>query len=130
MTSKQITGNAGMYYACYQLSRLGLNVMPTARNAKGADVIAYTLDHARFLTFQVKAMTRSTNIQLGKSLDAVGCDWWIVIANVYAEPTAYILTPAEVCATARLYDGQYWAQSKQFDTPLTRNAWQRIGHES
>ena len=28
-----------MYYACYHLSKLGWNVMPTARNAKGIDII-------------------------------------------------------------------------------------------
>jgi len=39
----QIVGNIGMYYACYQLSKLGWNVMPTARNAKGIDIIAYSL---------------------------------------------------------------------------------------
>lgn len=30
-----------MYYACYRLSRMGWNVMPTARNARGIDIIAY-----------------------------------------------------------------------------------------
>lgn len=29
----QVTGNVGMYYACYKLSCMGWNVMPTARNA-------------------------------------------------------------------------------------------------
>ncbi|MCP4511617.1 MAG: hypothetical protein GY826_35045, partial [Fuerstiella sp.] len=74
--NNQITGNVGMYYACYELSKMGLNVMPTARNAKGADIVAYTGDQKRFLTFQVKAMTKLTNISLGKSLDSVTCDWW------------------------------------------------------
>ena len=37
----QIVGNIGMFYACYRLSRLGWNVMPTARNARGVDIIAY-----------------------------------------------------------------------------------------
>lgn len=37
----QVVGNIGMYYACYQLSRMGWNVMLTSRNAKGIDIIAY-----------------------------------------------------------------------------------------
>lgn len=31
------TGNIGLYFACYQLAKLGWNVMPTARNVRGAD---------------------------------------------------------------------------------------------
>jgi hypothetical protein len=37
----QVTGNIGIDYACYMLSRMGWNVMPTARNARGIDIIAY-----------------------------------------------------------------------------------------
>lgn len=37
----QITGNTGLYYTCYKLSRMGWNVMPTARNARGIDSVAY-----------------------------------------------------------------------------------------
>lgn len=37
----QVTGNIGMYYAWYRLSCMGLKVMPTARNARGIDAIAY-----------------------------------------------------------------------------------------
>ena len=37
----QVTGNIGLYYVCYRLSRRGWNVMPTARNARGIDMIAY-----------------------------------------------------------------------------------------
>ncbi len=45
----QITGNVGLYYCCYKLSLLGWNVMPTARNARGVDLIAYSADASRFL---------------------------------------------------------------------------------
>ncbi len=37
------TRNAGLYYTCYPLSLLGWNVMPTARNARGVDIIAYRI---------------------------------------------------------------------------------------
>src|SRR5690242_12506806 len=40
----QLTGNASLYYCCYRLSLLEWNVMPTARNALGVDVIAYSAD--------------------------------------------------------------------------------------
>ena len=31
----QLVGNVGLYYICYELSRLGWNVLPTSRNARG-----------------------------------------------------------------------------------------------
>jgi hypothetical protein len=40
---QQIVGNIGLYYVSYRLSQLGWNVMPTARNAKGIDLVAYDL---------------------------------------------------------------------------------------
>lgn len=124
--SNQITGNVGMYFACYHLSRLGLNVLPTSRNAKGADIVAYTPDQTRFLTFQVKTMSKLSNIDLGKSLDDIRSDWWIIVTNAYDLPTAYILTPNELKATAKVYDERHWAQGTKFDTEATRNAWGRI----
>lgn len=124
--TNQITGNVGMYYACYHLSRLGLNVLPTSRNAKGADIVAYTSDQSRFLTFQVKTMSKLSNIVLGNSPDSISSDWWIVVTNAYATPSAYILTPTELKQTAKLYDGKYWAQGSQFHSEVTHNTWDRI----
>jgi hypothetical protein len=46
----QLTGNVGLYYCCYRLSLLGWNVMPTARNARGVDIIAYSRDVSRLGT--------------------------------------------------------------------------------
>ena len=124
--NNQITGNIGMYFACYELSRLGLNVLPTSRNAKGADIVAYTSNQEHFLTFQVKTQSKLSNISLGKTLDLGRSDWWIVVIDAYVTPTAFILTPDEIRQSARLYDGVYWAQGTRFDTEVTRNAWPRI----
>lgn len=46
----QITGNVGLYYCCYRLSLMGWNVMPTARNARGVDLIAYNHDASRMIS--------------------------------------------------------------------------------
>ena len=35
----QLVGNVGLYHICYELSRLGWNVLPTSRNAGGIDLI-------------------------------------------------------------------------------------------
>jgi len=40
-SSAQVVGNIGLYYAAYRLSEYGWNVMPTARNARGVDLLAY-----------------------------------------------------------------------------------------
>jgi hypothetical protein len=37
----QVVGNVGMYFAAYRLSQMGWNVMPTARNARSVDLLAY-----------------------------------------------------------------------------------------
>ena len=48
----QVTGNIGLYYACYKLSCMGWNVMPTARNARGIDIIAYNRSVTEFAIAQ------------------------------------------------------------------------------
>ena len=55
--STQITANIGLYYVCYQLSRRGWNVMPTARNARGIDIVAYTGSGKGFIGIQVKTLS-------------------------------------------------------------------------
>ena len=50
----QITGNMGMYYTCYKLSCMGWNVMPTARNARGIDIIAYNKSNTKFIVSRLK----------------------------------------------------------------------------
>jgi len=42
-----VVGNIGMYFAAYRLSLLGWNVMPTSRNARGIDLLAYDADSLR-----------------------------------------------------------------------------------
>ena len=72
----QIIGNIGLYWVCYQLSRRGWNAMPTARNARGVDVIAYNSDCSRMLAIQVKTLSRRNPVPLGASLDRIMGDLW------------------------------------------------------
>ncbi|HOL96613.1 MAG TPA: hypothetical protein PLH79_19900, partial [bacterium] len=78
----QIVGNAGLYFTCYHLSLLGWNVMPTARNARGIDVVAYSRDGKQFLGIQVKSLSKRAPVPLGKSLDNLMADFWIIINQV------------------------------------------------
>ena len=49
----QIIGNIGMFNVCYRLSRHGWNAMPTTRNAREIDIIAYSPDGKHFHGIQI-----------------------------------------------------------------------------
>jgi hypothetical protein len=128
----QITGNVGLYYACYRLSRLGWNVMPTARNARGIDLVAYNFDQSRFIGVQVKALSKRNPVPLGKSLDKIVGDFWVIVNRTAREPTAFILLPSEVKERAHRGEKEgrvsYWLQPGAYDNDSFREAWERIGH--
>lgn len=58
MSKNQITGNIGLYYVCYELSRLGWNVLTTSRNAEGVDIVVYDQSGKRTNTIQVKSLSK------------------------------------------------------------------------
>ena len=129
----QITGNIGLYFCCYKLSLMGWNVMPTARNARGVDIVAYSGDASRFVGIQVKALSKRNPVPLGTSLDKCMGDWWIIITEVAShKPSAFILSPGQVISNAHRgeKDGRvsYWLQPSSYDNPDFKEAWDRIGH--
>lgn len=127
----QITGNVGLYYCCFHLSLLGWNVMPTARNARGVDIVAYSRDGKRFVGVQVKALSKRNPVPLGKSLDSLMGDFWIVVNRIATTRMAFILLPTEVKRMAHRgeKDGRisYWLQPPSYDCDKYREAWHRIG---
>lgn len=99
--NRQVAGNVGMYFAAYHFSRKGWNVMPTSRNARGIDLLAYDAYGKDCLGIQIKALSGTGAVPLGtKPLDNLMGDWWIVITDVATEPECYILTPDEVSKLA------------------------------
>jgi hypothetical protein len=127
----QVTGNLGLYYCCYKLSLLGWNVMPTARNARGVDIVAYNAGATAFIGIQVKALSKRNPVPLGTSLDKCLGDFWIIVNQVTSSPTAFVMTPEEVKRLAHRgeKDGRvsFWLQPKAYDTVEYRDAWSRIG---
>jgi hypothetical protein len=127
----QITGNIGLYYCCYKLSLLGWNVMPTARNARGVDIVAYNVDASRFVGIQVKALSKRNPVPLGTMLEKCMGDFWVIVNRVASSPTAFVLLPSEVkdLAFRAEKDGRisFWLQPKDYDQELFREAWKRIG---
>lgn len=128
--SSQIVGNVGLYFTCYHLSLLGWNVMPTARNARGIDVIAYDADATHFIGVQVKTLSKRAPVPLGTSLDKIMGDYWIIINRAVSDPTAFILLPNEVRERAHRGEKEgrisFWLQPKEYDNEAFRNAWRRL----
>lgn len=129
--SSQVTGNIGLYWTCFHLSRRGWNAMPTARNARGVDIIAYNHDCSRMISIQVKALSKRNPVPLGTSLDRVMGDYWVVVNNVAGEPQTYILRPDEVKSLAHRgeKDGRvsYWLQPSSYCVEQYHERWDRIG---
>jgi hypothetical protein len=128
----QVVGNVGMFYVCYRLSRLGWNCMPTARNARGIDVLIYNQDNSRKLSLQIKTLSKLAPVPLGKHLDHLFADFVIVCGRVAAEtPECYVLLRSEVCQLAHRGEKEgrvsYWLQPKSYAVEGFREAWNRIG---
>lgn len=129
--SRQVVGDAGLYYTCFHPSLRGWNAMPTARNAHGIDIVAYDRTGRHFLGVQVKALSSRNPVPLGSSLKKVMGDVWVIVNRVTTEPTAFILKSEEVKDLA--HRGQkgdrvsYWLQPPAYDMPEFPEAWNRIG---
>lgn len=127
----QITGNKGLYFVCYELSRRHWNVMPTARNARGVDVIAYNLAATKFIGIQVKSLSKRAPVPLGLSVEGLLGTYWVIVNNLQSTPSAYVLLPKEVKKLAHRgeKDGRisYWLQPKDYAVERFLNAWDRIG---
>jgi hypothetical protein len=137
VNDNQQTGNAGLYLAAYRLTLLGWNVAPTARNARGVDLVAYTRDARTTRTLQVKALSkRSAPVPLGTDLDKLMGDFWIILPGVGdTDCPAFVMTPDEVRArafrssytTADHGRVGYWLQPKAYAVAEFRNAYSRLG---
>jgi len=127
-----VVGNVGLYYVCYRLSRMGWNVMPTARNAKGVDLLAYSDDARKVHSVQVKALSKRAPVPLGTGLEQFFADFVVVCRHALTNaPECFVLTPQEVSRLAHrgVKDGRvsFWLQPKQYESSEFREAWHRIG---
>lgn len=106
--------------------------MPTARNARGVDIIAYSRDASRFVGIQVKALSKRHPVPLGTSLDKIMGDFWVIMNRVSSSPCTFVLLPSEVSERAHRgeKDGRisYWLQPRDYEGDQFREAWARIGH--
>lgn len=127
----QMTGNAGVFHVAWQLTRRGWNVMPTIRNARGADLYAAPADDEQsVIAVQSKALSKRSAVPLGLSLESLRSPWWIITLGANSDdPVCYILTLDEVKALASRDSGKqqaYWLEARSYDKPEFREAWHRL----
>ena len=125
-----ITGNAGLNYAAWQLSRRGWHVMPTIRNAKGSDLIVTDAEESIFFGVQSKGLSKRFPVPLGLSLEALRSKWWIITIHANSDaPVCYVLRVEDVrqLATQDKNGGKWWLEPKDYDRDEFREAWDRMG---
>jgi hypothetical protein len=132
IANQQTVGNIGLFYVCYRLSRMGWNVMPTARNAKGIDILVYSQDASRKLTIQVKTLSKASPVPLSNKLEHLFADFVVVCRHALREtPECFVLTPEEVRKLAHKGGKDekvsYWLQPRDYATDAFREKWERIG---
>lgn len=131
--NNQVTGNIGLFYTCFQLSKLGWNVMPTSRNAAGIDLIIYSQDSIRKIALQIKTVSKSVPIPLGNNINKLIGDYLVIVSKADLEiPDVYIYTIPEIklsCHTGTNKDGKnsYWFQPTSYRKSELLNNWDKIG---
>jgi hypothetical protein len=109
--------------------------MPTARNARGIDVLIYSQDATRTHTVQVKALSKRSPVPLGTKLEGLFGDFFVICRNLTLDaPECFILTPAEVRNLAHrgVKDTKvsFWLQPKHYESTAFQENWDRIGKGS
>jgi len=126
----QVTGNIGLYYVCYELSKLGWNVLPTSRNAKGVDALIYSQDGLKTHTIQIKALTNKVPVPFGSNIDNMIAEFVIICRNVReAKPENFVCTEEELKHSIHkgIKNGKvsYWFQPKDYEQ--FKDKWKKIG---
>jgi hypothetical protein len=128
--ANQVVGNVGLYYVCYRLSLAGWNVMPTARNARGVDIVLYSTTGKRFASVQVKALSSAVPVPLGSHLDNLFADHFVICRRIASErPECFVLSPEDVRERAyKSIKKNFWLRPRYYEE--FRDRWDRIGSGS
>jgi hypothetical protein len=107
------TGNIGLFFVCYQLARRGWNVMPTARNARGVDILAVNGAGTK-IAVQVKTLSGRDAVNISDIEGLVQmADFLVVVLNARAEkpedgPECYVLTTKAAQPLVRQHETRPW----------------------
>jgi hypothetical protein len=132
IANQQTVGNIGLFYVCYRLSRMGWNVMPTARNAKGIDIVIYSQNASQKRMIQVKTLSKGSPVPLSNKLDHLFADFVVVCRHVIREiPECFVLTPDEIRKLVHRGEKNgkvsFWLQPRDYAIDAFREKWDRIG---
>ena len=103
--------------------------MPTIRNARGSDLIVTDEAESVFFGVQSKALSKRYPVPLGRGLDNLRSEWWIITIHANSDnPVRYILRCDEVRALAgQDKNGGAWRlDPKSYDREEFREAWDRL----
>jgi len=123
------TGNSGLNFAAWQLSRRGWYVSQTVRNARGSDLIVTDANETVYFGVQSKALSKRFPVPLGHDLQKLRSEWWIITILANSDsPICYILRLEEVRALAGQdkTGGKWWLDPKVYDRGEFREAWHRL----
>ena len=122
--NNQLTGNVGLYYVCYRLSRLGWNVLPTSRNARGVDIVAYDQKGLRKHTIQVKTLSRRDPVPMGSDSSALFADFLVFCRKVITEnPELFAAKKSTAKKKTQRHGKGLWihiSDYQKFDTKLEK----------
>jgi len=126
----QIVGNVGLYYVCYELSKCGWNVLPTSRNARGADLVIYNQTVTKTHTVQVKALSKKNPVPFGSNLDSLIAEYVIICRKVLDEkPEIFIAETDEIKNKISKMEKagkiSYWLETRAYE--VFSDKWDKIG---
>jgi hypothetical protein len=139
MSDKHITGNIGLFWVCYMMSRRGWNVLNTSRNARGVDIVAYNHDGTRRVLISVKSQSKRQSVGMGKKKEHLFADFLIICRDVNDRgtvPECFIVPMDVVKERAQFKKGvrygkqgdNHWLQPGDFEEFSCE--WSRIGNGS
>ena len=134
--SKQHTGLRGVFLVAAELSRLGYNVAPTARNAAGADLLVFDPATARAASIDVKTNAKRDNFWLvgDKPPKACSPSHFYVFLNISmskagGEVYEYYVVPSDVVVRETIVErspGSIWYSFKLKSAEQYRDAWKQL----
>ncbi|MDD9823052.1 MAG: hypothetical protein OXU98_09260 [Gammaproteobacteria bacterium] len=141
----QVVGNIGLFYTCYELSRRGLNVVPTSRNTRGVDLIVGSEDFSQQSSVQIKTSKIKMATFVGEKEKFPGrldirykfqvADFWVF---VLLHENGYSVNQTAVCnssdyklleETPKHWLLSPWKHSKNAD-PKTVKKWSQQKNEN
>ncbi len=128
---RQFVRNAGIFFTCYQLSRLGWKVMPIEKKSKWLDIVAYPPNASASVSVHINCFMKRAAVSLGGSLEKISGDYWIIVNNIGADaPRTFVMLPNEVKEYAKRNENRgkisFWLEYPDYEKDQFCEAWHRL----